>query len=136
VKETQPARLVLDEMFSPKIAAALRERKHDVVAVAARVDLRSMTDQELFAWAIADNRWLLTENVKDFRPILLRAMQAGGVITGLLFTSSRTFPRSRQNPGGLIDALHRWLATGPPPAPLTEDWLLDLDPAQAPDDGP
>ena len=136
MSESQPARLVLDEMFSPKIAAALRERKHDVVAVAERVDLRSMTDDELFAWTIADNRWLLTENVKDFRPILLRAIQAGGVITGLLFTSSRTFPRSRQNPGPIIDALDRWLTAGLPAAPLTEDWLLDPDPAQTPDDGP
>jgi hypothetical protein len=123
-------------MFSPKIAAALRRREHDVVAVAERVDLRSMTDEELFAWSIADHRWLLTENVKDFRPILLRAMQAGGVAIGLLFTSSRTFPRSPQNPGPLIDALHGWLVTGPPPAPLTEDWLLDPDQAQTPDDGP
>jgi Domain of unknown function (DUF5615) len=121
-------------MFSPKIAEALRERGCDVVAVAGRLDLRSMTDEDLFAWSIADNGWLLTENVKDFRPILLRAMQAGGVITGLLFTSSRTFPRSRQNPGPLIDALHRWLATGPPPAPLTEDWLLDPNPAQTTDE--
>ena len=136
MSESRPARLVLDEMFSPKIAAALRERKQDVIAVAERMDLRSMTDDELFAWAITDNRWLLTENVKDFRPILLRAMQAGGVITGLLFTSSRTFPRSRQKLGPLIDVLHRWLTSGPPPAPLTEDWLLDPDPAQTPDDGP
>lgn len=112
-------------MFSPTIAAALRDLKHDVVAVAERVDLRSLTDDEVFVWAVADDRWLLTENVKDFRPILLRAMPSGGVITGLLFTSSRTFPRSRQNPGPLIDALHAWLSVGAPTPPLTEDWLLD-----------
>jgi hypothetical protein len=123
-------------MFSPKIADALRGRQHDVVAVAERIDLRSMTDEELFAWAAADNRWLLTENVKDFRPLLLRAMQAGGVPSGVLFTSSRTFPRSRQNPGPLIDALHRWLVDGPPTAPLTEDWLIDQDPDQTPNDRP
>lgn len=134
--EPKPVRLVLDEMFSPKIATALREHKHDVVAVAERVDLRSITDDELFAWAIADNRWLLTENVKDFQPILLRAMQGSGVITGLLFTSSRTFPRSRQNPGPLIDVLHTWLSTGPPPAPLTEDWLHDPNPAPTPEHQP
>jgi hypothetical protein len=131
VNDARRARLVLDEMFSPTIAAALSEKGHDVVAVAERVDLRAMTDEELFGWAIANNRWLLTENVKDFRPILLRAMQTSAVTIGLLFSSSRTFPRSRQNPGPLIDMLHRWLAAGPPPAPLTEDWLLDANPAQA-----
>jgi hypothetical protein len=125
---------VLDEMFSPKIAAALRDRKHDVVAVAERADLPAMTDEELFAWAVTDNRWLLTENVKDFRPILLRTLQGGGALNGLLFTSSRAFPRSRQNPGPLIEALHAWLSTGPPKAPLAEDWLLNPTAAPTPAD--
>jgi len=116
-------RLVLDEMFSPAIAAAVRELGHDVVAVAERVDLRSMTDDDLFAWSAAERRWLLTENVKDFRPIMLRALQAGGAITGLLFTSSRAFPRSRRNPGPLIQPVHAWLGDGLPAPPLKEDWL-------------
>jgi hypothetical protein len=116
--------LALDEMFSPAIATALRDRGHDVVAVAERANLRSMTDDDLFAWSAANHRWLLTENVKDFRPIMLRALQAGGTTTGLLFTSSRAFPRSRKNPGPLIHALHAWLLAGPPAPPLTEDWLL------------
>ncbi len=125
---TRLARLLLDEMFSPTVAAALRERKHDVIAIAERIDLRAMTDDEVFAWAAADGRWILTENVKDYRPILLRAMQAGVVGTGVLFTSSRTFPRSRRNPGPLIDALFAWLSAGPPPAPISEHWLLDRAP--------
>jgi hypothetical protein len=118
------AGLVLDEMFSPRIAVTLRERGHDVIAVAERVDLRAMTDDDLYAWVAAEHRWLLTENVKDFRPIMLRALQTGSAAPGLLFTSSRTFPRSRKNPGPLIDALHTWLTKGPPPPPLIEDWLL------------
>ena len=117
--------LVLDEMFSPKIAAALRERGHHVVAVAERVDLRAMTDDDLYAWVAAEQCWLLTENVKDFRPIMLRALQAGTATAGLLFTSSRTFPRTRHNPGPLIEAVHAWLAHGRPGPPLVEDWLLD-----------
>jgi hypothetical protein len=119
----ETARLVLDEMFSPAIAAALRELGHDVVAVAEGVDLRSMTDDDLFAWSAAEQRWLLTENVKDFRPIMLRALQAGGAITGLLFTSSRAFPRSRRNLGPLIRSLHAWLSDDPPAPPIKEDWL-------------
>lgn len=122
------ARLALDEMFSPRIAAVLRDRDHDVVAVAERDDLRAMTDDDLYAWAAAEERWLLTENVKDFRPIALRALQAGGATAGLLFTSSRAFPRSRRDPGPLLEALHAWLTTGPPAPPLTEDWLLGRPP--------
>ncbi|HCU91862.1 MAG TPA: hypothetical protein DHU96_03645 [Actinobacteria bacterium] len=118
------ARLVLDEMFSPAIAAALRDLGHDVVAVAERGELRAMTDEEVSAWATAQGRWLLTGNVKDFRPILLRALQTETPATGILHTSSRAFPRSRKNPGPLIQSQHAWLRAGPPEAPITEDWLL------------
>jgi hypothetical protein len=83
-----------------------------------------MTDEEVFALAATQRRWVLTENVKDFQPILQQSFQAGTPATGLLFTSSRAFPRSRKNPGPLIDAIHAWLTNGPPPPPLTEDWLL------------
>jgi hypothetical protein len=123
----QPAglRLLLDEMFSPAIAAALRDLGHDVLAVAERGDLRAMTDEEIFAWAVAQKCWLLTENVKDFRPILLKALQAEVPASGVLFTSSRAFPRSRKNPGPLIQALDAWLRAAPPPYPLTEDWLVN-----------
>ena len=117
------ARLLLDEMFSPAIAAELRDRGHDGIAVADRPDLRAKSDEEIFAWASAERRWLLTENVKDFRPIMLRALPGGPPGCGLLFTSSRAFPRSRKNPGPVINALHAWLAAGPPAWPVTESWL-------------
>ncbi len=116
--------LLLDEMFSPAIAADLRQIGHDVIAVADRPDLRSKSDEEIFAWASAEKRWLLTENVKDFRPIMLRTLSAGAPGCGLLFTSSRAFPRSRKNPGSLIRALDAWLTAGPPAPPVTESWLL------------
>lgn len=117
--------LLLDEMFSPALAAALCDLGHDVVAVADRPGHRAVSDDKIYAAARADGRWLVTENVKDFRPILLRAVQEGSATAGILFTSSRTFARSRKNPGPLISALHIWLQTGPPDAPITEDWLTD-----------
>jgi predicted nuclease of predicted toxin-antitoxin system len=116
-------RLLLDEIFSPTIAAELGQLGHDVMAVADRPDLRSKSDPEIFAWASTEKRWLLTENVKDFRPIMLRALSAGAPGCGLLFTSSRAFPRSRKNPGSLIRALDAWLTAGPPAPPVTESWL-------------
>ncbi len=122
------ARLILDEMFSAALASALRDLGHDVIAVTERSDLRAMTDGELFTWAVNERRWLLTENVKDFRPILLRAAQGGTAVTGILFTSSRAFPRSRKNPGPLIHALSSWLMAGPPDSPITEDWPQPSEP--------
>lgn len=120
-------RLLLDEMFSPVVAAELRVLGHDVVAVADHPGLRSKTDEEVFAWACAEKRWVLTENVKDFRPILLRALQGGLPACGLLFTSSRAFPRSRKNPGPLIRALHAWLSAEPPGSSVTEWWLTEAE---------
>jgi predicted nuclease of predicted toxin-antitoxin system len=99
VNQRPDARLLLDEMFSPAIAAELRERGHDVIAVADRPDLRAKSDEEIFAWASTERRWLLTENVKDFRPIMLRALPGGSPGCGLLFTSSRASPRSREKSG-------------------------------------
>ncbi|MEP7022361.1 MAG: DUF5615 family PIN-like protein [Actinomycetota bacterium] len=124
---TQPAsaRLLLDEMFSPVIAAALRDLGHDVTAIAEQPALRALTDEDVFAHAAAHGQWLLTENVKDFQPILQQARQGGTPTAGVLFTSSRAFPRSRKNPGPLIHALHAWLTTRTPPPPATEDWFLD-----------
>jgi len=126
---TEPVELIqllLDEMFAPKVAAALRAQGHLVVALVERPEMRAMPDEEVFAWAAAQRCWLLTENVEDFQPIKLRALQANASIAGLLFTSSRTFPRSRQQVGPLVDALDAWLTKGPPEPPIIEDWLQPL----------
>jgi hypothetical protein len=113
-------------MFSPRVAEALRGRGTKVVALVESSGMRTMPDEEVFAWAAAQRCWLLTENVKDFQPIKLRALQANAPTAGLLFTSSRTFPRSRQRVGPLVDALEAWLAKGPPEPPIIEDWLQPI----------
>lgn len=122
----EPIQLLLDEMFSPVVAETLRERKLEVVALVEREHMRAMPDDEVFAWAAAHGCWVLTENVKDFQPIKLRALQAHAPVAGLLFTSSRAFPRSRRNIGPLVDALEAWLVNGPPEPPIIEDWLQPL----------
>ena len=114
--------LLLDEMFSPVVADELRRRGHDVVAVAADPQLRSMADAELYAWAADQGRRIVTENVKDFRR--LRAHDARATGPGLLYTSARTFPRSRQAPGLLLVALERWLVRRDVSERPSEDWLL------------
>jgi len=111
--------LVLDEMFSPVIAAELRSRGFDVLAVADDPELRSMSDPELYEWATERDRRIVTENVKDFRP-LARQEIAG---PGLLFTSTRAFPRSRRSIGLLIAALDAWFRRSDAALREPEDWL-------------
>ncbi len=117
--------LLLDEMHAPVVAAALRERGHDVAAVAEQDALRAMSDEELFRWAGEHDRRIVTENVKDFAPLLRRAEESGQPATPMLFTSSRAFPRSRHNPNPLINAIDAWLrAPGVTHRPV-EDWLIN-----------
>jgi hypothetical protein len=115
--------LLLDEMHAPVVAAALRERGHDLLAVVEQDELRTLTDEELFRWAAEHGRRIVTENVKDFAPLLRRAEELGHAAAPLLFTSSRSFPRSRRNPGPLIDALDAWLRSAKSDPPPLEDWL-------------
>lgn len=126
--------LLLDEMFAPSIAAELRRRGHDVIAVAAEPELRSMTDTEIYGWAIRERRRIVTENVKDFRRLLMHDAELDG--PGLLFTSARTFPRSRRAPGSLIASLENWLGQPGVLVIPPEDWLVPRgDGEGAPDRG-
>ena len=101
--------LLLDEMFAPLIEARLRDEGFDVVSVAEDRQLRAGSDAKIFAWAGAECRRVVTENVQHFDPLLAIAIRAGQPTAGVLFTSSRTFKRSRTNPGPLLAALRAWL---------------------------
>jgi hypothetical protein len=115
--------LLLDEMHAPVVAASLRERGHDLLAVVEHHELRALTDEELFHWAAEQGRRIVTENVKDFAALLRRAEELGQTGAPLLYASSRSFPRSRRNPGPLIEALDAWLRAAKSDPPPFEDWL-------------
>ncbi len=87
------------------VAQRLRELGHDVVSVAEESTLRAMTDEDVYAWAAEERRRIVTDNVRDFRRLLVHAQQSGGPQVALLLTSSRVFPRVRRNPGPLEDWL-------------------------------
>ena len=67
-------------------------------------------------------------HVKDFAPLLRRADELGHHVAKLLFTSSRTFTRTRRNPGPIIDALEAWLRAAEESEPPVEDWLQPAPP--------
>jgi hypothetical protein len=90
-------KLLLDEMHAPAVAAELRARGHDAVAVKERPELIGLPDRELLVAASAEGRALVTENVKDFAA-LHTSMTAGGEHhAGLVFTHPRRFPRHARN---------------------------------------
>jgi hypothetical protein len=99
------ARLVLDEMFHPRIATELTTRGHDCVAVAADPKLRESSDAELINHALTDDRTLVTNNVTDFERLRRHRTEAGEPVPPLIYTSDMAFPRDRGFVGRLITAL-------------------------------
>ncbi len=123
------ARLLLDEHYSEEIAAALRALGHDVVAVVSEPDLRAASDAAVFRWAAESSRRIVTENIKDFRPLLMRTVAHGDPAAAtLLLVPPRRFPRGRgDRSAAIVSALHRWLTRSDVDERPDEDWLGEPD---------
>jgi predicted nuclease of predicted toxin-antitoxin system len=67
----------LDQHLSPRIAELLRERGFDVDAVADRSDQAGRSDRVIFEVACSEDRALITNNIKDFRPIAAQWLAQG-----------------------------------------------------------
>ena len=79
-------RLLLDEMHAPSVAALLRDRGHDAVAVKERADLIGLPDDDLLRAATADQRAVVTEDVKGFAVLHRRITGRSQQHAGLIFT--------------------------------------------------
>ena len=90
-------KLLLDEMHAPEVAAQLRARGYDAVAVNERPELIGLADHELLVAATAEGRAVVTENVKDFAALSQRCTAAGDRHAGLVFTHPRRFRRAARN---------------------------------------
>jgi predicted nuclease of predicted toxin-antitoxin system len=101
----KPDAILLDEMFSPRIADELALRGIDCRAVAADPVLRAQSDLEIFDSAARDNRVLVTSNVTDFESLRRAREAAGGPVPGLVYTSDVTFPRTKAYLSRLVAAL-------------------------------
>jgi hypothetical protein len=113
-------------MHHPAVAALLRDRGHDVVSVADNAKLRAVPDWELIAWAKSESRWIVTENVRDFRRLLsavLAAEETGETRVGIVLTNARVFPRSRRSISRLVDALDALVIATPAEKAPPEIWL-------------
>jgi predicted nuclease of predicted toxin-antitoxin system len=113
---------LLDEQLSPRIAELLRNRGHDVDAVVERSDLAGQTDRRILEAATAEGRAVITNNVKDFRPLAAERLAVGESHAGLiLLPSTRT--RTRDAVEILAGAIERILREHPNGLPATERWI-------------
>jgi uncharacterized protein DUF5615 len=121
-------RAILDEQLSPQIAALLRKAGYDVDAVADREDLARRSDRIIFEVAGSEGRAVITNNIKDFRPLAAEWLAQGRVHAGLiLLPSTRT--RTRGSIAGIADAIENILRDHPDGLNASERWIGPL-PAQ------
>ena len=116
-------RLLLDEHYPERLAAALRERGVDAVAlVVAHPDLVGAPDDAVLRRAAAEARVVVTEDVSTFP----RAARTVADHVGVVLCSPRRFPRTRASLPGLVDALvalvERQATYGPGDGPVVV-WL-------------
>jgi len=103
-------KLLLDEMYPPAIAEQLRARDHDVDAVTARAELRSLPDDGIFASAQQEQRAVVTENIGDFSAIADAADQRGLPHHGLILVDPAEYPRGNPRTiGRMVTELDRLL---------------------------
>ena len=118
-------KLLLDEMLSPAVAREPRARGHDVEPVAGHPDREALSDPEVLALARAEHRALVTNNLRDFRPLHHEAITPGGAgHFGIIFMPG-AYRRTRADTGKIIAALEVILTNCPGEADLrnAEAWL-------------
>jgi predicted nuclease of predicted toxin-antitoxin system len=90
-------KVLLDEMYPPALAEALRAAGLEASTVAER-GLAGRSDPDVLATAAAEGYVLLSENVSDFARIAADRLTAGEHHAGVLIALSSRFSR---RPGGI-----------------------------------
>jgi uncharacterized protein DUF5615 len=124
-------RLLLDEHYSVGIAQALRARGHDVVAIQERGDLRGLPDHRVLRAAFEERRAVVTEDMSDFRVLVVRAIRDGDPTFGVVCVPRRAFDRGARVAGRLVRALDALLRNLPRDGDAIarggEVWLRPVD---------
>jgi predicted nuclease of predicted toxin-antitoxin system len=116
---------LLDEQLSPRIAALLRQAGFEVEAVADRPDLVGRSDLFIFEVACSEDRAVITNNIKDFRPLAAQWLAQGRAHAGLiLLPSART--RTRAAVTMLATCIATVLADNPDGLASGERWIGPL----------
>ena len=114
-------KLILDEHLSPAIAEQLNRRGHDVVT-AADAGLAGLDDAQVLSAAARDQRAVVTNNIRDFRPLHAAYLTMSTVHCGIVLVPTSKYSLARDQLRPLIAALDNLLARFP-----TEDALRDTE---------
>lgn len=122
-------RLLLDEMISPTVARALRDRGLDVTAVAESPELRALPDAAVLEHARQDGRILVTRDVADFGRLHQQWLTDGRPHAGLVMVTEVMFPQNRNLVGALVRALAASATAAALPSPGEMLFLRPAPPA-------
>jgi hypothetical protein len=118
-------KLLLDEMLAPQIARLLRDHGHDAVAIKERAEWMAYRDDQVMEVARQEQRAIVTNNIRDYRPLAAVATLPNGAgHYGLVFVPS-SYRRTRADIGRIVEALEQSLAAHPGTADChnRETWL-------------
>jgi hypothetical protein len=101
-------KLLLDEHLSPAIAEQLKARGHDVVTV-AEAGLTGFDDAQVLASATSDRRAVVTNNVRDFRPLHAAYLTMNTTHYGIVLVPRGRYSLAREKLGPLVTALNMLL---------------------------
>jgi hypothetical protein len=113
---------LLDEQLAPLIARVLRGRGLDVEAVAERSDLMEASDSDVLDAASREQRAVVTNNIKDFRPLAAERLADGRGHAGLILLPANR-SRSRAATGALADAIEATMRAHPDGISSAEHWI-------------
>jgi len=120
-------RFLLDEHISPLVAALLRERGHDTVAVAERNGLRGLPDHAILQAAHDEDRGLVTLDVGDLGRLVGRMARTGEAHAGLVLVATQAFPPALDGVGRLAGALDALGTANPDGLGSRVAWLMPAD---------
>ena len=118
-------KVILDEQLSPQIATLLRKAGFDVEAVADREDLVGRSDRFILEVACREGRAVVTNNIKDFRPLAAEWLAQGRVHAGLIMLPS-TRTRTRNTIAAVAGAIENVLRDHPDGLTGSERWIGPL----------
>jgi hypothetical protein len=119
-------RLLLDEMISPRVAEQLRQRGHNVIAVAERTDLVGMSDADVLTLGAQEVRVVVTLDIGDFARLGASVLSEGRSHSGILYAATAAFPRRSAIIGALVRSLDAAIRSGDLPGHNQEGFLRRL----------
>jgi len=107
-------RLLLDEHYSHTIAEELRRRGVDAVATQnERPELEGQDDDVILRAATLERRVVVTNNVRDYAPLVEEFGLRGEPQFGVIFTDDATFPRTHAGIGLIVRPLAAFVEGAP-----------------------